>query len=65
MYNPLGWIDPLGLIHGNSKNSTKPNHVYEIRNKATGEVYKYGVSGGKIRGDGQGESMKRMFFIQK
>ena len=42
------WIDPWGLCHGNSKASKKPNHVYVIFNKKTGEVYKFGISGGKI-----------------
>gem|GEM_PF-2273613 len=42
-----------GGPHGNSKASTKPNHVYEIRNKLTGDVKKYGISGGRIRADGK------------
>lgn len=51
--NAIDWIDPLGLMkcgtaNGNHKSNTKPNHVYVIRNKRTGEVYKFGISGGKI-----------------
>ena len=50
------WIDPWGWAcapHGNSRQSTKPNHVYVIRNIVTGEVHKFGISGGKIRLDGK------------
>jgi hypothetical protein len=39
--------------HGNSLQSTKPNHVYVIRNKTTGEVHKYGISSGKILSNGK------------
>jgi RHS repeat-associated protein len=52
--NAANWIDPWGwACHGNSRASAKPNHVYVIRNKRTGEVQKYGISGGKIRLDGK------------
>jgi RHS repeat-associated protein len=52
--NTTGWTDPLGLTcHGNSKLSPIPNHIHEIKNKKTGEIYKYGISGGKIRVDGK------------
>jgi RHS repeat-associated protein len=52
--DPLEEVDELGLsCHGNSKKSTKPNHVYVIRNKRTGEVHKWGISGGRIRKDGK------------
>jgi RHS repeat-associated protein len=55
--NPVGWIDPWGLAcggaHGNSRSSTKSNHVYQIRNKSTGEVFKSGISSGKVRLDGK------------
>lgn len=40
-------------VHANSTGRKKPNHVYEIRNKATGKVVKYGVSSGKIGRDGR------------
>jgi len=51
--NPIAWIDPwgwktCGAANGNSKQNNKMNHVYVIRNKTTGQVYKYGISGGKI-----------------
>jgi RHS repeat-associated protein len=53
--DPLAWTDPLGLAkcHGNSKQSANANHVYVIRDKQTGEVHKWGISGGKIRKDGK------------
>ena len=47
---------PSNSFHGNSKTSTKPQHVYEInRTDAQGntEVYKYGISGGKITRAGE------------
>ena len=34
-------------IHGNSKNSTKAQHLYEIFEKDTGRTVKTGISGGK------------------
>jgi RHS repeat-associated protein len=37
--------DPSSVTHGNSLSSIKPNHVYEIYEKATGKVRKYGVGG--------------------
>ncbi len=40
-------------LHGNSKLSRKPNHLYVIRNKITGQIQKYGISGGKITGAGK------------
>ena len=50
-----GWLDVFGLktysIHGNSKKSPKPNHVYVIYDRGTEEVYKFGISGGRIRKD--------------
>ena len=54
--NPNDELDIFGLSksyakkkppHGNSKNSKKKNHVYEIYNNKTGQTYKYGISGGK------------------
>ncbi|QQS03600.1 MAG: hypothetical protein IPK50_15000 [Fibrobacterota bacterium] len=56
--DPNSWVDPWGLAkcgasHGNHRNNRKANHVYEIRNKKTGEIHKYGISSGKIRKDGK------------
>ena len=38
-------------VSGNSRKSTKRQHLYEIRNTKTGETVKTGVSGGRIRKD--------------
>ena len=45
--------DVVKVEHGNSRASTKAQHLYEIRNKETGEVVKTGVSGGKILNSGK------------
>ena len=52
----------LGIVHGNSKSSTKAQHAYDIIDKETGRVVKTGVSGGKITKEGKsyrGESQAR------
>ena len=50
-------IDKVGdvakKVNGNSKLSEKAQHVYEIRNKKTGEIVKTGISGGKISNKGK------------
>jgi RHS repeat-associated protein len=56
--NPIAWLDPwgwktCGAANGNSRQNNKPNHVYVIRNKTTGQVHKYGISGGKISKNGK------------
>ncbi|MFC6336099.1 type IV secretion protein Rhs [Pseudomonas sp. CCM 7891] len=56
--NPIAWVDPwgwktCGAANGNSRQNNKPNHVYVIRNKTTGQVHKYGISGGKISKTGK------------
>ncbi|WP_321785145.1 RHS repeat-associated core domain-containing protein [Burkholderia pyrrocinia] len=51
--NMFRWLDPLGLIHGNSKTSKKKNHVYVIYNRISDEVYKFGISSGRVRLDGK------------
>jgi RHS repeat-associated protein len=38
----------LKTVNGNSKASTKAQHVYEVFDTATGDVVKTGISGGKI-----------------
>lgn len=38
--------------HGNSRRSRKSNHVYKIIDTRTGEIYKIGISGGKIGKNG-------------
>lgn len=41
-------IDGAKAINGNSKASTKAQHVYEITEKASDKVVKTGISGGKV-----------------
>jgi RHS repeat-associated protein len=43
-----GAIDGIKAVNGNSKASTKAQHVYEIVNNSTKAVEKVGISGGKI-----------------
>jgi RHS repeat-associated protein len=55
VHDPLTWNDPFGLAacHGNSRANGRANHVYVIRDRHTGEVHKYGISGGRVRADGR------------
>jgi len=39
-------------VHGNSKNSSKPQHLYSIIDLTDGSVYKYGISGGVLNKNG-------------
>jgi RHS repeat-associated protein len=41
-------IDAVKVVNGNSKASTKAQHVYEIVEKGTDKVVKTGISGGKV-----------------
>ena len=63
VHNPMEWVDPLGLagcpkedvpkkVNGNSKQSTKAQHGYEIVDTKTGKVSKTGVSGSKLNQNG-------------
>ncbi|WP_424406653.1 hypothetical protein [Pasteurella sp. PK-2025] len=63
MFDPTGWVDPLGLNgcgastpstepHGNSKDSTKTQHLYEIYDVETGDVLKTGISGSSLNKNG-------------
>ncbi|MEQ9883631.1 hypothetical protein ABRP83_15850, partial [Pectobacterium brasiliense] len=64
VHNPLEWVDPLGLTpkedkekkpHGNSKDSQKAQHGYEIIDNDTGNVVKTGVSQSKLKVGPNGE----------
>jgi len=50
--NPLRWIDPLGLCHGNSAASQNAQHGYDIVDTTTGKVAKTGVSGQPLNQNG-------------
>jgi len=39
-------------VNGNSKKSTKPQHLYSIIDLTDGSVYKYGISGGVLNKNG-------------
>jgi len=47
-----GKSDVAPKTHGNSKDSTKPQHRYEISGEETGDVKKTGISGEKLNDDG-------------
>lgn len=38
-------------LHGNSRKNKKNHHLYAIMDKESDEVWKYGISGGKIDTD--------------
>ena len=49
-----------GVVHGNSKQSTKAQHAYDIVNKGTGKVAKTGVSGtGTRKSDGKSKRAEK------
>jgi hypothetical protein len=39
-------------VHGNSQRSNAAQHVYSIIDTATGDVYKFGISGGALNKNG-------------
>ncbi len=45
-------------IHGNSLENDKPHHLYEIHDKAEGELLKYGISHDPIDEDGLSQRIK-------
>lgn len=45
--------DVAKAVHGNSKASSKAQHVYEIFDTGTGKVVKTGISGGKVSKTGK------------
>lgn len=44
--------------HGNSLDNPEPYHLYEIIDKNTDEVFKYGISFGVIGSDGYSKRMR-------
>lgn len=44
--------------HGNSLDNLEPHHLYEIIDKNTDEVFKYGISFGVIGSDGHSKRMR-------
>lgn len=45
-------------MHGNSQKDNRPNHLYGIYEEKTEELFKYGISGGKIGADGMSKRMR-------
>ncbi|MFN0016156.1 MAG: hypothetical protein ACKVU2_16575 [Saprospiraceae bacterium] len=46
------------MHHGNSKKSDRSSHLYGIYDEQTDELFKYGISGGKIGKDGMSKRMR-------
>jgi len=49
--------------HGNEKRNPKPHHLYEIRDKFDGSLYKYGISAEPIDEYGYSHRMRRQIDI--
>ncbi|MFN0036753.1 MAG: hypothetical protein ACKVUS_16935 [Saprospiraceae bacterium] len=45
--------------HGNSNENDADHHLYEIRDREYGDVYKYGICGDPLRKDGSSLRAKR------
>ena len=52
-------VSSSGSVHGNSKQSTKPQHGYKIVETKTGKVQKVGISGQKLNVDGSSPRANR------
>ncbi len=40
------------MSHGNSKKNTNDHHLYEIKDRERGGIFKYGISGRPLNNDG-------------
>ncbi|MCB0564871.1 MAG: hypothetical protein KDD01_10895 [Phaeodactylibacter sp.] len=49
--------------HGNSLKNNNPHHLYEIRDKEDGNVFKYGISHDPIDKDGLSKRIRIQFDI--
>ena len=45
-------------MHGNSKQNKNTQHLYEIRDKETDDIFKYGISAGAFGADGLSKRMR-------
>ena len=45
-------------FHGNSKLNDNPHHLYEIRDKESDDIFKYGISAEPIGKDGLSKRMR-------
>ena len=51
------------MIHGNSNQSHRPQHLYEIRDKQEDTVFKYGISDNPIDEDGLSKRIRNQLII--
>jgi len=51
------------MIHGNSNQSHRPQHLYEIRDKQEDTVFKYGISDNPIDIDGLSKRIRNQLII--
>lgn len=47
-------------VHGNSKKSKKPQHLYQIYDNREDEVYKYGISGVQLNKNGSSKRANKL-----
>ncbi len=57
--------DDVKAVNGNSKASTKAQHVYGLINKKTNKIEKVGISGGKISKAGKSYRANKQISEQK
>ena len=50
-------------MHGNSKDNKDSQHLYEIRDKETDALFKYGISAGPIGADGLSKRMRSQLTL--
>jgi len=51
------------IPHGNSNQSNRPQHLYEIRDKQEDTVFKYGISDNPIDEDGLSKRIRNQLII--
>ena len=51
------------IPHGNSTQSNRPQHLYEIRDKQEDTVFKYGISDNPIDEDGLSKRIRNQLII--
>ena len=50
-------------MHGNSKQNTDSQHLYEIRDKETDDIFKYGISAGVFGADGLSKRIRAQLAL--
>jgi len=51
------------IPHGNSNQSNRPQHLYEIRDKQEDTVFKYGISDNPIDEDGLSKRIRNQLIL--